>query len=201
MRKQKYLRVLDYWFGNHSNDLDVIKEKSSLWWGKNSATDQDITARFGNDLERAIKGDYNDWIDQPQGRLALIILIDQFSRNIYRNTAKAFAQDALALSLCVEGINHEFDIHLRPVQRLFFYLPLEHSESLEHQKKSLECYTGLNQSIPPEYKKAFSGFLDFAVKHHAIIERFGRFPHRNTILGRTSTAEEVAFLKQPGSSF
>lgn len=196
-----YSQLLDYWFGKHTSDVDIITEKSALWWSKDTATDQDIALRFGHDLERAARGEYNDWADTPEGRLALIILTDQFPRNIFRSTAKAFAQDTLALGWCIEGMKYGADVQLRPVHRVFFYLPLEHSESLDHQHQSIECYTTLVESLPPEYKKAFSGFLDFAVKHHQIIERFGRFPHRNDILGRKSTAAEIEFLRQPGSSF
>jgi len=195
------LQILDFWFGNHETDVEIIKEKSPLWWSKNEAIDQDIKTRFGHDLERVIAGDYGQWADTPTGRLALIILTDQFSRNIFRNTAQAFAQDALALGWCMEGLEHGVDTQLRPVHRVFYYLPLEHSESLEDQNQSVEFYTTLIESIPPESKKAFSGFLDFAVRHREIIERFGRFPHRNDILGRSSTTEEIEFLKQPGSSF
>jgi len=197
----RYLQILEYWFGTQESDLDIIKEKSALWWGKDKAVDEDIKSHFGRDLEQAVNGAYNEWADIPPGRLALIILTDQFSRNIFRDTAQAFARDALALNWCVEGIERGVDAQLRPVHRVFFYLPLEHSESLEHQDQSVECYTALVKSAAPEAKRLFSGFLDFAIKHRKIIERFGRFPHRNSILGRKSTHEEAEFLKQPGSSF
>jgi len=194
-------QILDFWFGTRDSDMDIIKEKSALWWGKDNSTDQEIKSLFSNDLERAIDGEFNHWTETPTGRLALIILTDQFSRNIYRGTTRAFAQDALALKWCLEGLELTVDARLRPVHRVFFYLPLEHSESLDHQNRSIESFTALNDSISLENRKAFSGFLDFAVKHREIIERFGRFPHRNSILGRKSTAEEIEFLKQPGSSF
>ena len=197
----KERQILDFWFGTRDSDMDIIKEKSALWWGKDNTADQEIKSLFSDDLERVIDGEFNHWTETPTGRLALIILTDQFSRNIYRGTTRAFAQDALALKWCLEGLEYAVDTRLRPVHRVFFYLPLEHSESLDHQIRSIECFTALIDSISPEHKKAFSGFLDFAVKHREIIERFGRFPHRNSILGRKSTAEETEFLKQPGSSF
>ena len=195
------LQILDFWFGNHESDVDIIKGKSALWWSKNENVDRDIRSRFGDDLERAVAGEYKSWTATPEGQLALIILTDQFSRNIFRNTAKAFAQDALALNWCLKGLEQGVDALLRPVYRVFYYLPLEHSESLEHQNQSVECYTALVKLVVPEAKRLFSGFLDFAIRHREIIERFGRFPHRNDILGRTSTAEETEFLMQPGSSF
>jgi uncharacterized protein (DUF924 family) len=130
-------------------------------------------------------------------------LLDQFSRNIYRGTAKAFSQDSLALDVCLRGIEKGFDKRLHPVERLFFYMPLEHSEDLEMQKKSVEYFSVLEKTFTstPSLVSIISEFKNYAEKHYVIIERFGRFPHRNEVLGRESTPQEIEFLKQPGSSF
>ncbi|MBF8302770.1 MAG: hypothetical protein HW396_1051, partial [Candidatus Dadabacteria bacterium] len=154
-------------------------------------------------LELAVGGKLKSWENTPRGTLALIILLDQFSRNIYRGTAKAFSQDSLALYVCLRGIEKGFDKRLHPVERLFLYMPLEHSEDLEMQKKSVEYFSMLEKLFPapPSLASMVSEFKKYAGMHYVIIERFGRFPHRNEILGRKSTPEEIEFLKQPGSSF
>jgi uncharacterized protein (DUF924 family) len=133
--------------------------------------------------------------------LALIILTDQFPRNIYRDTARAFSCDSKALTWCLEGVHGRSDRELRPIERVFFYLPLEHAESREHQAKSVECFSELAASVPMEQRSTFEEYLDFAMRHRDIIDRFGRFPHRNNILRRESTPEELAFLTQSGSFF
>src|SRR5690606_32287203 len=139
--------------------------------------------------------------ETPQGRLALIILLDQFPRNMYRETPQAFAFDAKARALTLEGLQAGDDQALRPIERVFFYLPLEHAEDLALQHRCVELFETLAASLPEETRKSFDGFTDFARKHRVIVERFGRFPHRNAILGRESTDEEIAFLRTPGSSF
>jgi len=131
----------------------------------------------------------------------LILLTDQFPRNMYRDSPQAFAYDAKALAWCLEGLKQQFDRHLRPIERVFFYLPLEHAESLEHQERSVEKFRELLDEADERRKNVFAEYLDLAVRHRNIIARFGRFPHRNRILGRESTGEELAFLKEPGSSF
>ena len=193
--------ILEFWFGTNDGDGEVIKAKSWLWWGKNEMTDRSIANRFGDDLDRAIGGAIDHWALTPRGQLALIILMDQFSRNIYRGTPRAFAQDKQACILCLTGLEKGQDQVLRPVERAFFYLPLEHSESLLLQEKSVELYRVLYQWASPDLKTNFQEFLDFAIRHRDIIQRFGRFPHRNVILGRESTPEELEFLQQSGSSF
>ena len=138
----------------------------------------------------------------PAVRLALILLLDQLPRNIHRGTPAAFAQDPLARDLCLKGLSIGADKSLSPLERVFFYLPLEHAESREQQARSVALFEALaaEQAGTPA-QATFAGFADFARRHQVIIERFGRFPHRNDILGRTSTPEEAAFLQQPGSGF
>ncbi|MFQ5761239.1 MAG: DUF924 family protein, partial [Acidiferrobacterales bacterium] len=146
-------------------------------------------------------GQLTSWEQHPRGRLALIVLLDQFSRNIYRGTAQAFAQDELALSLCLQGIDIGHDLALRPIERTFHYLPMEHAESLEMQDKSVQHRRQLVASLPPAMAKKSQFSLDLAISHRDIIARFGRFPHRNRLLGRVSTAAEREYLSQGGATF
>ena len=189
--------ILDYWFGDEPDDLKVIKQNSSLWFGKDEQIDRTIKQRF----ESMIDSVSRDKIMPVRDSLAQIILLDQFTRNIYRNRSTAFAFDPVALQIALEGVEDALDRQLRPVERVFYYLPLEHSEKLENQNHSVELFRSLAAEVPATWQSAFTGFTDYAVRHQVIIERFGRFPHRNEILGRKSTTEELDFLKQPGSSF
>lgn len=175
-------RILHFWF-------EELTPKD--WWAKDPKLDALIAQRFGGLLARAAKCELFAWRASPRGRLAEVIVLDQFSRNIHRDTPAAFACDPLALALAQEAVARGDDQALPPVQRAFLYLPFMHSESPEIQRISVALYeqNGLEDN------------LDFARRHQAIIERFGRYPHRNEILGRASTAEEIAFLKEPGSRF
>ena len=193
--------VLEFWFGSNPDDALVAKEKSALWWSKNPQMDNEIRQRFENLVRKADAGELADWQSTSQGRLALILLTDQFPRNIYRDSAKAFAYDAKALAWCLDGLEQGLDRKLRPIERVFFYLPLEHSEELDHQEQAVKQFRELLDQAGTEQKEVFAEYLEFAVRHRNIIARFGRFPHRNKILGRESTPEELAFLNQPGSSF
>jgi uncharacterized protein (DUF924 family) len=193
--------ILDFWFGSNSDDLTAAKERSDLWWAKNKAMDDEIRLRFETYVILADSEQLKDWLTTPRGRLALIILTDQFPRNIYRDTAQAFSCDQKALTWCIEGLEQKIDHELRPIERVFFYLPLEHAEYIEHQDLSVKCFGELVSKANAEQKALFEGYLDFAVRHRQIIERFGRFPHRNRVFARESTPEELAFLAEPGSSF
>jgi uncharacterized protein (DUF924 family) len=193
--------LLDFWFGTDPDDAVVAKEQAALWWSKNKQTDQEIRSRFEDQVRAAAQGELDRWARTARGRLALIILLDQLPRNIYRETARAFLHDEKALALSLEGLHLGMDRQLRPIERVFFYLPLEHSECLAHQERSVERFSDLVTTVPAEQKSTFEEYLNFAVRHRDIIERFGRFPHRNTTLGRKSTAEELAFLAEDGSSF
>jgi uncharacterized protein (DUF924 family) len=193
--------VLEFWFGSNPDDAIVAKEQADLWWSKNSATDEEIRRRFETYVILAVSEQMNDWLATPRGRLALIILTDQFPRNIYRDSARAFSCDIKALTWCIEGLEKKIERELRPIERVFFYLPLEHAECMEHQDLSVKCFGELVSTVPAEQRPVFEEYLDFAIRHREIIARFGRFPHRNKALGRESTAEELAFLAEPGSSF
>lgn len=179
----------------------TARERARLWWSKNPESDDEIRRRFESWVIKAGSGELDNWASNPQDRLALILLTDQFPRSIYRDLAKAFAFDSKALSLAHTGIDAGFDAALRPLEKVFFYLPLEHSESLADQKRSVSLFQKLVDDASPDQKPTFAEYLDFAARHRDIISRFGRFPHRNKALGRISTSEELSFLQQPGSGF
>jgi uncharacterized protein (DUF924 family) len=193
--------ILEFWFGDGLDAASVAAARSALWWGKSAESDEAIRRRFGDWVDRAASGELDGWLVTPRGRLALIILLDQFRRNIHRGTPAAFAADGRALQWAKEGIAGGIDDELRPIERVFFYLPLEHSEQLADQRQCVQLYKQLLDEVAPAEKPLFATYLDFAERHREIIERFGRFPHRNAILGRVSTEEELAFLEIPGSSF
>jgi uncharacterized protein (DUF924 family) len=195
-------QVLDFWFGNCGADGALDPAKQKMWFGDGREYDAGIRERFGELHERASLGALQDeWAATPRGRIALIIVLDQFSRHIHRGTAAAFAQDPAAQQLVISGVGLNADRALIPAQRAFFYVPLEHAEDLALQRLGVRCFDGLAHAVAPPWRREYEGFLDYARRHRDIIERFGRFPHRNAALGRASTAGETEFLKQPGSSF
>lgn len=193
--------INEFWFGSHPDDAITAQQQSGLWWSKSPEIDQQIRLRFASTVEAAGTLELDAWKTSPAGLLALVLLTDQFPRNMYRDTERAFALDALGREYCLSGLDHGVDRKLRPIERAFFYLPLEHSESGEHQALSVQLFTQLYQDVRTEHMDVFRGFLMYALRHRRIIERFGRFPHRNKALGRTSTPEEIIFLQEPGSSF
>jgi uncharacterized protein (DUF924 family) len=193
--------LLAFWFGDNKDDAEVGKAQAALWWGQSAETDDFISGRFGQAASAAAAGAVNHWTGSPRGRLALILLLDQMPRVIHRGTPGAFAQDGNARRVADKGLASGADRLLRPIERVFFYLPFEHSERQEDQERSIELYQELAAEVPDEWRESFDRYLDFAVRHKAIIDRFGRFPHRNAILGRESTPEELVFLKEPGSGF
>jgi uncharacterized protein (DUF924 family) len=195
-------QVLDFWFGACGADGSLDPAKRKMWFGDGRQYDAGIREQFGALHERASRGELDrEWTTTPPGRIALIVVLDQFSRHIHRDTPRAFAQDPAALRLALAGVNQNVDRELIPAQRSFFYLPFEHAEDLELQRLGVRCFDGLARTVVETRRKEYEGFLDYARRHLDIVERFGRFPHRNKILGRASTPEEIEFLKQPGSSF
>jgi uncharacterized protein (DUF924 family) len=193
--------ILEFWFGTEADDLFAAKQQDELWWKKNPDIDLQIRERYASLLDSAATGKLDDWLEHPRGRLAMIILADQFSRNMYRDTPSSFAFDSFAQTWCKSGLDIGVDQMLRPIERVFYGLPLEHSESLADQQRSVELCKALAESVPDAHRELFDGYLQYAERHRDIVQRFGRFPHRNAILGRESTAEEIEFLTQPGSSF
>ena len=190
-----------FWFGTSPQDAEVIASQSALWWQKQPAVDTEIRKRFAPLVERAATGELDSWLGELRGRLALILLTDQFPRNIWRDQAAAFAFDVLALRWAKEALALGLDTRARAIERVFLYLPLEHSENLADQQHAVRLFDALAASVSSELRPAFDGFLDYARRHLEIIERFGRFPHRNAALGRETTAAEADFLRQPGSRF
>ena len=195
-------QVLEFWFGACGADGSLDPAKQKMWFGDGRKHDAGIRERFGALLQRAASGELDpSWSATPQGRIALIVVLDQFSRHIHRDTSAAYTQDPAAQRLAVAGIDQGVDRQLNPAQRAFFYLPLEHAEDIELQRLCVRCFDGLARTVASAWRKEYDSFLDYAQRHRDIIERFGRFPHRNRALGRASTPKEIAFLKQPGSSF
>jgi uncharacterized protein (DUF924 family) len=196
--------VLRFWFGGNDNAVLVAKRQANLWWNKSTEHDAEIRERFGVLRERAVKGALRSLEGTSRGLLGLIILVDQMSRHMFRDEPEAFEYDDLARKWCLTGLERGADEELDLLERVFFYVPLEHSESRAEQKRSVELYAQLKGRIPATERELFSIFLLFelsARKHCAVVDRFGRFPHRNRALGRPSSPEEIEFLKQPGSSF
>jgi len=183
--------ILDFWFGGGA-ERGAVRE---LWFAKDAAFDDSIRARFLARYEEAAAGRLGAWRESAAECLALVVLLDQFPRNMFRNSARAFAADALALDAARRAVARGDDRGMLPVERQFLYLPFEHSEALEDQLRACELMRQLQ-----EFPQTADASL-WAEKHLVIIRRFGRFPHRNAVLGRASTAEEEQFLKQPGSSF
>ncbi len=184
--------ILDFWFSELRRDQ---------WFRGGDAVDEMIRTRYADLLEAVHRGEHDDWASSPTGRLALLLVLDQFPRNIYRGTARSFSYDEKALALALEGIELRVDETLGPDQRAFFYLPLEHSESMENQDLSLERYASLVLSVPVEERDSVRFYLDYAWQHYVIIKKFGRYPHRNDILERQAKPEEIEYLKASGSSF
>jgi uncharacterized protein (DUF924 family) len=193
--------ILYYWFGAGADDAEVIREKSALWWKKGAKVDEEIRRRFEMMLDSEVKNEFESWSQSPRGQLARILLCDQFPRNMYRDTPRAFAYDERARQLARDALRQELDKKLRLVERVFIYLPFEHSEDAEDQAKSAQLFTGLYEEAPKAAQATYRSYLDFALMHKNIIDRFGRFPHRNAILGRDSTSKEREFLQGSGSSF
>lgn len=183
--------VLVFWFGAVDGN-----QSREAWFRKDPAFDALIGQRFGTLIDSALAGGLNPWAATPAGALAQLIVLDQFTRNVFRDTPRAFAGDALALAAARQMVASGDHRHCTPVQRSFVYLPFEHAEDLGAQDEAIRLFTELGAEHPAQ-----ADLLVWAEKHRAVIRRFGRFPHRNAILGRTSTAEEEAFLREPGSRF
>ncbi len=193
--------ILEYWFGHVEETIQPSEHRTEIWFGGKKEIDDQISEKFVVDLHKATATQYSEWEKEPRGTLALIILLDQLSRHIYRDTPRAFAQDQKALDLCLYGIQHEFDHALSLIERVFFYIPLMHSENIEMQATAIRAYQILVNLAFPETRSIYENFLNYAVKHYEVIKQFGRFPHRNEILGRSSTNEELDYLKNRDVNF
>lgn len=178
-----------FWFG--AADADGYGQDRQEWFAKNPAFDREIERRFMRVISAAAQGQLDMMAESPEGAVALVVTLDQFPRNIYRGDARAFAHDAHALEIAHAALDKGFDDDLIPVMRKFLYLPFEHSENLADQDRAVQLFQAMGDGVG----------LEWAVRHREVIAKFGRFPHRNAVLGRMSTPEEKHFLSQPGSSF
>lgn len=197
MSGQDFQAVLDFWFEGEA----LGQVQMERWWKKTPEVDRLIRQRFASLVDELYQGLSQRWSESPKSCLAAIICLDQFSRNMYRETRQSFQYDALALELAEQGLQKGFDRSLSPLERAFFIMPLMHDESLTSQERCISLLSELVCETEGQLERYLEGSLDFARKHHDIIARFGRYPHRNNILGRESTPEELEFLKEPGSSF
>ena len=198
------LDIREFWFGKawtgavpvegSPERAGALRRRAAAWFGSDSQLqaprDEAIRKRFGRLLERAARGQLSGWADSPRRRLSLILLFDQFPRQIFRGTSSAFAHDPQALGLALSGMQAAADAALNVVERIFFYMPLQHAESAEVQEESVAAYRRLLDEVPVDLRATFEDALESAREHRDLIGRFGRFPHRNRVLGRASTAEE-----------
>ena len=200
-------QVRDFWFGRLPSTAQALTQRVKMWFPADESAelreqhDALIRTRFGNLVERAGKGELAGWADSPRRCLSLIILLDQFPRNMFRGSERAFATDGQALALTLSGMQSAADAALDVVERIFFYMPLQHAESREVQDESVAAYRRLLSEATVELRPSFGAAARSAENHRGIIERFGRFPYRNRVLGRPSTRQELEWLSKGGESF
>ncbi len=193
--------VLAFWLGAWPADSAALTRAQPTWFQKNASFDAELRQRFDATITAALAGQLDTWADSPESRLALLIVLDQFTRNAFRGQPQSFAGDERALRMALDGVKLGHDAAVPPMPRIFCYLPLEHAEDAACQARSVALFQALCDSPDAEPKAFFDGTLDYARKHQDVIQRFGRFPHRNPILGRASTPDELAYLAQPGAGF
>jgi uncharacterized protein (DUF924 family) len=194
-------RIWDVWFGPLDADGHAAPERARRWFGGGPAFDAEIREGFLADVRAARAGEREAWTATPEGAVAYVLLLDQVTRNVFRGTPEMFAGDARALAAARGALDRGLDRALPADPRRFLYMPFMHSEALADQDRSVALFRAQRDAAPAGRREGDDAALDFALRHRAIVQRFGRFPHRNAILGRTSTAEEIAFLGEPGSSF
>jgi uncharacterized protein (DUF924 family) len=193
--------ILRFWFGDRCETEEEISALVEKCFSVNPDLDGEIRERFGDAPERAIAGEFDAWRDETRAAVALVIVLDQFPRNLFRASPQAFAFDARALEIAKQWVDDGNAQGAAPIEACFMYLPFEHAESLEDQRRCMSLYEELARRVPPELRERFDGFTDYARRHETIIERFGRFPHRNELLGRASTPDEVRYLEDGGDTF
>lgn len=191
-------RILDFWFHELDADGMCSREQHKLWYNPPAGTDEDIRERFGEDVEAALAGELDHWATSDDGLVALLILLDQLTRNIYRGTPAAFSGDEKALALATTAVRAGTDRGLPTVHRVFLYTPFEHAEDLAAQQQGVQCFAQLLEDAPAGARERIADFQRYMLAHRDVIEQFGRFPHRNAILGRASTPEELAHLETHG---
>ena len=191
-------QVVEFWLGSAPDDLESVSRASKRWYLTDDGFDAEIRDRFGAAIAQARRGVFADWAETPEGGLGLVILLDQFSRNAYRGTPDAFRGDPVALAVAGRAVERGFDRELACPERAFLYHPFEHSEAPEDQERSVVLFETLAAEAPPPWREFAAEFVPYAHAHRDVIARFGRFPHRNAILGRANTAEERAYLDRGG---
>jgi len=193
--------ILEFWFVDTPVTVKQVDRLRSRWFGVDAKFDATVTKRFSEVLPQAQSGDLDEWCASARGRLALILILDQFSRSIHRGSSSAFAGDEKALKLCREGIAEGADRALPSVERAFFYLPLQHAEELSAQLAAVRLYDGLVADATEEFTSVLEQFAEEARAHREVINRFGRFPHRNELLRRELAPDEAQFLRGKGAKF
>jgi len=188
-------QILVFWFGRGNEAEIPAPERIALWFAHNKFADQSMKRLFAKDIEAAKMGQYNHWQESARGSLGLILLLDVLPRKAFRGQARAFQQDAAALEICQLGLRQHDEQRLGLIERVFYYMPLQHAEDLDIQRQSVAAYQSLADLCMRETKELYNTFLNLAVYHFDVIHRFSRFPGRNAILGRESSAEELEFLK------
>jgi len=194
MKEALALKIREFWFADTLSDLSKVPGRMGFWFGADATKDDAIRKEWGQHVEDARAGRLDSMGKTSSGRLSLILLLDQFARNIYRGTPKAFEKDGRARYLMRDGMSRQMDLELSPIERCFFYMPLQHSEFLDDQESSVARYSQLATEVSAEHRDIFENFLYHAQQHRDVVARFGRFPHRNAILNRLSTREERAYL-------
>jgi uncharacterized protein (DUF924 family) len=193
--------ILAFWFGDAARDPAALDARNELWFGGSEQTDAEIRERFGAEIEEAASGELDSWLSEPRSALALVILLDQFPRNVWRGGARAFSCDAKALAVARRSVAVGHLAALAPIEQCFLVLPFQHSEALDDQREQLRLYREVEHACGAEWKPTLGVHVEFAARHLAVIERFGRFPHRNRALGRESNGEELAYLDGGGETF
>ena len=193
--------IVRFWFGDALASVEAATARAKVWFKADPAFDAELARRFGACPDQARSGAFDHWAREPESALARILVLDQFPRNIFRGTRAAFEYDAAAAAAATAAVDTGLDAQLHPLMTAFVYLPFEHAEDAALQARSVSAFQALEPRAPQGLEAMFAGFTDYAHRHRRIIERFGRFPHRNAILGRTSTAEEITYLEGGGDRF
>jgi uncharacterized protein (DUF924 family) len=193
--------ILQFWFGDATHAPENAEARMSLWFDASPEVDAQIRARFSATVEAAARGQHASWVRAPRPALAFVVLLDQFPRNIWRGTERAFAHDGQALAVARQAVAAGFIHELAPIERPFLTLPFQHSESLDAQRESMHLCREILETAPPDWQSCLESFLPYAQQHLELIARFGRFPHRNAVLGRVSTPEEETYLDRGGETF
>jgi len=193
--------IITFWLGDAENNAAAVREQSKIWYHGGTDVDETIQNRFACDLRSAEQQALNDWQDTPRGQLALVILLDQFSRNLYRASAAAFKNDLLALEIAEAAVSHEDYKSLPVCGQAFLFHPFHHAENIADQNRCIALYETLLEECHSDWREHIDGHLKFAREHCEIVRKFGRFPHRNEVLRRQSTPDEQAFLEQDARTY